>query len=308
MIVDFHAHLLEASWMPDRWWSWLVEYSNERRQGPLLNAQHAADVVNRYCDPGGAKLLRQMDDAKIDKTVVLPLDWGLLLGEPRVPIEEQHLAIAEIAARSEGRIVPFVGIDPRRKDAVRRIRFFLEEHDMRGIKLYPAAGYDPTADDFRPVFELAEAFHVPVLVHTGCSFGPFLTKYGEPSVMDCLCATYPGVTFVAAHLGSGFLEQFCWLGYAKPNLFVDCSLMQIRARRNYPEFARNLRLACDLIGSRRVLFGTDWPFGQSVMRNTDYTEAFGRLADVEDAGSGFAGYEIQQMLGGNAGYLLTKGE
>ena len=97
-----------------------------------------------------------------------------------------------------------------------------------------------------PIFEIAGEFHVPVLVHSGCSFGPFLGEYGEPSVLDYLCATYPDTIFIAAHLGSGYLEQLCWLGYAKPNLYVDCSLMQIRTRQNYPEFARNIRLACDL--------------------------------------------------------------
>ena len=308
MTVDFHAHILEASWMPERWWTWLTAYSNERRRGGLLTERKPADVINRFCDPGGLKLIQEMDEAKIDKSVVLPLDWGLMLGEPPVPIEEQHGRIAEIAAQSQGRIVPFVGIDPRRDNALKLIRYFLEEHKMRGIKLYPAAGYDLMSNEFRPVFEIAGAFDVPVLVHTGCSFGPFLSKYGEPSVLDYLCTTYPDIIFIAAHLGAGYLEQLCWLGYAKPNLYVDCSLMQIRTRQNYSEFARNIRLACDLIGSHRVLFGSDWPFSQGVMRNIEYLAAFSRLGMVKEAGARFAGYEIKQMLGVNAEYLLTKGE
>jgi hypothetical protein len=85
--VDFHAHILEASWMPQRWWSWLTAYSNEHRRGGLLTERKAADVINRFCDPDGLKLLQEMDEAKIDKSVVLPLDWGLMLGEPPVPIK-----------------------------------------------------------------------------------------------------------------------------------------------------------------------------------------------------------------------------
>lgn len=306
MIIDFHTHILEPSWVSERWWSWLTAYYRSQRRDSLTPNSDTASIIERFCDREGNKLLAAMDDAKIDRSVVLPLDWGLLLGEPPVSIEEQHKRIAEICQRSNGKIVPFVGIDPRRKNAIELIKLCLKDYKMQGIKLYPATGYALQNDEFRPIFETASEYNIPVLLHTGYSFGPFLSKYCEPAVLDYLCATHPNVTFIAAHLDAGYLEQLCWLGYAKPNLHADCSLMQIRTRQNYPEFSKSLRLACDLFGSRRILFGTDWPFSQSVMCHVDYLNAFRKLTSINHAGPKFAGYEIKQILGKNAEDLLTK--
>ena len=306
MIIDFHSHIIEYSWLPERWWTWLTEFYNSRRQSPLLPHFKADVLREQICDGDGSKLLAGMEDAQIDKSIVLPLDWGILFGEPPVSIEEQHNRIAEIAERSNGKIVPFVGVDPRRKGALELITYCLKDCRMQGIKLYPAAGYDPSNEAYHGIFEAALRYDVPVLVHTGYSFGPFLSEYCGPGVLDCLCARYPDITFVAAHLGSGYLEQLCWLGYAKPNLYADCSLMQIRARQNYSEFAGNLRLACDLFGSRRILFGTDWPFSQTVMKNDEYVNALRKLKSVDSSGTAFAGYEVKQILGGTAASLLSR--
>ncbi len=306
MIIDFHSHIIGHSWLPDRWWTWLAEFTNSKRQSALMKRVTADVLREQLCDADGSKLLTAMEDAQIDKSIVLPLDWGILLGEPPVSIEEQHNRIAEISARSKGKIVSFVGVDPRRKGALELIKYCLEDCGMQGIKLYPAAGYDPSDKTYHSIFEAALLYGVPVLVHSGYSFGPFKSEYGGPGVLDRLCARYPDITFVAAHLGSGHLDQLCWLGYAKPNLYADCSLMQIRARQNYSEFGSNLRLACDLFGSQRILFGTDWPFSQGVMTNGDYVNAFRKLKSAGGSGTTFAGYEVKQILGGTAASLLSK--
>jgi hypothetical protein len=236
---------------------------------------------------------------------VLPLDWGLLLGEPSVSIDEQNRLIGEIARNSRGKIVPFVGIDPRRENAVKKMEFYLKEYHMQGFKLYPATGYDLQDDRFKPIFEKALEYNVPVLIHSGYSFGPFLSKYCTPITLDYLCTNYPNVRIIAAHLGSGFLEQLCWLGYAKPNLYADCSLLQIRCKQNYREFAGNIRLACDLMGSDKVLFGSDWPFSRTVMDNKEYIDSINRLSTFEDNDIQFGSFEIKQILGKNALKLIT---
>ena len=304
MIIDFHSHIIDYSWLPERWWSWLTDYYNSRRQSPLLPQRGVDYVIETTCDCDGNKLLSAMADAHIDKSIVLPLDWGIHLGEPPVSIEEQHRLIAEICESSNGKILSFVGVDPRRKNALELINMCLEKYNMRGIKLYPAAGYDLRNVVYGPIFEAALTYNVPVLMHTGYSFGPFLSEHCGPDVLDYLCATYPNVTFIAAHLGAGYLEQLCWLGYVKPNLYADCSLMQIRARQNYSEFSKNIRLACDLFGSRRILFGTDWPFSQSVMNNNEYVNSIRKLKSADGAGATLAGYEVKHILGENAEGIL----
>jgi len=302
MIVDFHTHILDYQWLPQKWWDWLEDYY--QKAGPLTLGRRKQSSLDNLLDPDGNKLLQELERCSFDKAVVLPLDWGLLLGEPEKSIEEQHEAIYRIAQKSEGKLLPFVGIDPRRPNAIELIDFYLSKRAMAGIKLYPAAGYDLRQQAFKGVFEKAEEYGVPVLIHSGFSFGPFLSQFCTPLVFDFLCATYPKVNFIAAHMGGGFLEQFCWLAYAKPNLYLDCSLMQIICKQNYQDFAGKIRLACNLAGNQKILFGTDFPFSQTVLPNEIYADAFKKLASLSAPETQFSSLEIKQILGKNAVRLL----
>ena len=305
MIVDAHAHIVDHDWLSPRCWSLIADsYGSNAAVAPLSRGTRA-DIRERLCDPDGSRLLEAMDRAQIDVSIVLPLDWGIVLGEPAVSIEEQHERIAGICRGSKGRIVAFAGIDPRRPDAVEIVRSCLRDYGMRGIKLYPSAGFDLYDEAYHPLFEAAMEYRVPVVLHTGFSFGPFQSRFCEPSLLDFLCGRYPDLTFVAAHLGAGQLQLLSWLGYARPNLRADCSLMQIRARQRYHDFANDLRLACDLFGSARVMFGTDWPFSRNVMESDAYVKAFRKLTAADSTTARFAHYEVAQMLGAGAATMLS---
>jgi predicted TIM-barrel fold metal-dependent hydrolase len=306
MIIDIHAHILEYSWLPPKYWIWLEKYYQNRGGHTKFSfGKKKTSIIDEWSDPCGKKLLGAMAKAGIDQTVVLPLDWGLLLGEPPVSIAEQNIAIGEISKNSKGKIIAFVGVDPRRKNAIEIIEYCLKEYRMRGIKLYPAAGYDLQDEKYKPVFEKAMEYQVPIIIHSGYSFGPFLSKYCTPLIFDYLCATYPQIKIIAAHLGGGFLEQFCWLGYAKSNLYTDCSLLQIRSKQSYQQFAQMIRFACDFFSSSRIFFGTDWPFSQSVMKNIEYISLIKKLSSIEIPNIQFANYEVKQILGQNAYRMLS---
>jgi hypothetical protein len=54
------------------------------------------NILDGFWDPDGEKLIKEMDEAGIDKTVIFPQDYGLPLGEPNITIKEQNKAFAEI--------------------------------------------------------------------------------------------------------------------------------------------------------------------------------------------------------------------
>ena len=95
---------------------------------------------------------------------MMPMDLGLTRdGEPPVDIFEQNADHARICARHPGRLYSFLGIDPRRPEAVDFFARGIEQWGMKGLKLYPPTGfypYDPVCD---PLYRRALEYDVPVL-------------------------------------------------------------------------------------------------------------------------------------------------
>ncbi|MCK5186296.1 MAG: amidohydrolase, partial [Deltaproteobacteria bacterium] len=94
-------------------------------------------------DPEAEGLLAEMDEAGIDKSVIFPVDFGVALGDPEVPIEEVNKKYSELARKHPDRLVAFAGVDPRRKDAPDLFKRCINEWGMQGCKLHPCAGFYP---------------------------------------------------------------------------------------------------------------------------------------------------------------------
>ncbi len=176
---------------------------------------------------------------------------------------------------------------------------------MRGVKLYPGAGFALYEDRFRPLWDKIAALGVPVMIHTGQAFGPLLSRYCTPSSLDDILALYPEINLIAAHMGGGWSDELCWMGYTKRNLYTDISLWQLRYRQNRPDFTSTIRKALDMFGPGRVLFGTDWPFTESVMAPGKYVQAVKDLVHFDDPDEPqFLSAEIRGLLGENCFRLL----
>jgi len=302
-VIDFHVHLMDRSWLPGKWWRWLERRDASRGTGLKgVLAKGRPRGVERFFDPEGRKLLDAMDQGGIHRSVVLPLDYGLLLGEPETSIREQNRRIAEIALRHPSRIVAFAGVDPRRPEAEAIVEEGICQLGMKGVKLHPGAGFDPGDDGFRPLMERIAELGVPLLIHTGSAFGPLRSRWCRPLDLDVLLSRYADLRIVAAHMGGGWLDELCWTGYMKPQLYGDVSLWQMRCRQAPREFGASLRKALDMLGMERVLFGTDWPFTADVMSPGKYADAVRGLS--ESSGVRFLSAEIKAILGRNGARLL----
>ena len=305
MIIDIHTHIIKKEWLPAKWWQWLGKYYEKSSFASLFKGHKKEDFITNLCDPDGQKLINRMNETEIDKSVVLPLDWGILMGEPPQTIQKQNEEIAHIVQKSNGRLIAFAGIDPRRKNAVDTIDFFLKHHNMQGIKLYPAAGYDIEEKKYYAIFEKACEYNIPVLIHTGYSFGPFYSKYSTPLKLDTICADFPQAKIIAAHLGNGFSDDLCMLGHSKDNLYCDFSLMQVHCKHNYKNFARIIRKSLNFMGLGKVFFGTDWPFSEKIIKTKKFITLIQNLANIKERQESFASIEIEAILGNNAKKLLN---
>ena len=308
LIVDSHVHLISPNFVAKPYWDSWVRLSAALSGVPKESIERKLPAL---WDETGELLIKDMDDVGIDQSWILALDYGLTrnVGEARVPITEINRIYAEIANKYDKRIIAFAGVDPRREGAIDLLERGITEWGMRGLKLFPAAGFYPNDEGCYKLYAKADELGIPVLVHTGPEILPLYSKYCYPVYLDEVASDFPNLTLILAHAG------FCWwpealnIATTKPNIYLDLAGWQTRAYQHpIDEFYIPLRLILDTIGPSRVLFGSDWPAlrlfkgGQA-----NWVKVFTNLPDsVKEAGITFTKEEIDAILGGNAARLMTK--
>jgi len=307
VIVDFHYHVVDREWYHDNWWRGIAQtaVSILRSVGIEMNAEQIVEILlPQVSDPTGEKLISNMDQAGVDTTVILPVDYGMGIGEPSVSYLEQNRIFADLQKKYPGKIVSFAGVDPRRPDAKNVIRQAIEEWGCRGLKLHPGSGYYPNDRDTYQLLEAIADLKVPILFHTGQVINPLRSKYCDPIYLDDLLLDFPELTFVAAHLGMGWRESLFHMAQTKTNLLADISGWQPTAAKNPEEFCHVLRRALDSFGQERILFGTDGPYYQTIMPDKEFINLIQNLPEKAPDGLKFTREEVDAVLGGNAKRLL----
>lgn len=150
MIVDFHFHFptqkITESEAVSRAQSQIpVWYRSGRIKIEKSLGEMAKDRVNISDDPDGAKLLKRMEEAGIDLTVLLALDIDYK-GVNDSAIMAANKFCADLAKKSPKKFIAFASIHPNRRNAPERFRECIKEYGMRGLKWHPALGaFDPTS-------------------------------------------------------------------------------------------------------------------------------------------------------------------
>lgn len=151
----------------------------------------------------------------------------------------------------------------------REFEFYLQKHGhCLGIKLYP--GYNAVyVNDRRhwPLFELARAYGVPVVIHTGDTARPTgLLKYSHPLTVDEAAVAFPDVTFVIAHCGNPWIADAAEVAAKNPNVCIDLSGLLEGNPSDSFLFEENqgylmlLRTWLNYLGRYdKVMYGSDWP-------------------------------------------------
>jgi len=181
----------------------------------------------------------------------------------------------EFAARSQGRLVPFVrlALDEEPIEEARRCL----DLGARGIKLHPRAQKFLLNDErLAPVFDLATERGVPILIHAGRGLPPIA------EALERLVDSHPGAQLILAHAGIADLANLADRFAGKRGVFFDTSVWS----------------AIDLIGLLRfvppeqVVYASDYPYGG---------QPGSLLISLRAArASGFEKRELRDMFAGNA--------
>jgi predicted TIM-barrel fold metal-dependent hydrolase len=215
--------------------------------------------------PGPAEELADRWVAELDRHEV-----GRAALIASVPGDETSVLAA--VARHPSRFVGFFMVNPRRPDAEVSVVQALEQ-GLRTVCLFPAM-HRFALDDV-PVIDIVEQVArrpgCALFVHCGVlSIGVrkklglpsrFDVRLGHPAAVQALASAWPAMPVIVPHFGAGYFQESLMAADMAPNIHFDTSSsngwMRYHAGLTLRDvFARTL----DVVGSDRILFGTDSSF------------------------------------------------
>lgn len=256
MIIDGHVHMWLRPMYPDVIINAYLE--------PWLAMSEFLDLSRDMEDNFPTSevrpelLLGYMNRAKVDRSVVLPLDFGLVQ-EPKVGVEALNDWIFGSAQLYPDKLIPFMGIDPRRgEQAIRLMRKYHSQFEPRGIKVYPPNGFYPNEERLRPFWDEVRDMDLIVVSHAGASWGPLDEEKGRPIHFKGVLERYPDMKLIIAHLGGKYRAETYEMAREYENLYTDCSALQGWLPSDPGTVKDRLGEALAVMGDK-VIFGTDWP-------------------------------------------------
>ncbi|MCW3489718.1 amidohydrolase family protein [Dethiobacter alkaliphilus] len=300
MNYDAHVHLVGEGWVHENFFLGVARVyaaAMGKSSGELPDPNLLlAGIKGSLFDTSGDKLVKDMDEAGIDRSNIFTIDYGLLTGEPDVSIEEQNKLIAEAVKRFPDRLSGFFTIDPRRPEALELFCRAVEDWGMRGLKLHPSSGWFPYDEIAYPLYEQCTKYKLPMIIHTGGQPAPMKSRFGRPVYVDDVAADFPDLKIIMAHCGYRWWEEALLVCSYKPNCHVDISGWQLEFVEKTHNFYRMLRRLIDDVGPWRVIFGSDGPYLNGMCSLKDWVGAF-RNPDAAPQGITFTKEEIDAVMG-----------
>lgn len=233
LIADSQVHIWGAD-TPERPWP--------KRQAP-----------HRTAALGAGELLAAMNEAGVDRVVIVPPGWEG---------ERNDLGLAAAAAHPD-RFAVMGRLDPEKHGAIEQLAGWRQQPGMLGIRLTFHTEWqlplltNGKLDGFWPA---AERAGVPLMV---------LVPHKLLHILEPIIARHPGLRFAMDHLAipsktrgdESFAGLDHLLALAKyPNLAVKASGMPSYSVEPYPyrDLQPQLRRVYDAFGPQRMFWGTDF--------------------------------------------------
>ncbi len=294
MIIDSHTHVFPPA-------------VRDRRDALMAGEAAFAEI---YGDASAKmataeELLASMDAAGIDRSVIVNFAW-----HEESLVDETNEYLLDVAARSGGRLIPFVSVhfppdagahgradteeapSTMRNDVRSKLRA-LSIAGARGIgELRPdQSGYNlANSDEADLLMWAAAAFDLPILVHASEPVGhAYAGKEGlSLGALYAFAKAASGVTIIAAHWGGGlpFYALMPEVRDAMDNVYVDTAASHLLYD---PQI---YRLVIDAIGVEKILWASDYPL-------TSQAQALARTR-----AAGLSDAELAAVCGGNAAAVL----
>lgn len=229
-----------------------------------------------------------------------------------VPGDEPSVAAAVDAFPS--RLHGYFMVDPTASDAAGRVEWGLQ-HGLQGICLFPAMHcYSVHDDRVRKLLDLAaQQPGTVIFVHCGILTVGFRRKlglvsrfdmrYSNPVDLHAVALNFPNLPFVIPHFGAGYFREALMVADLCPNIYLDTSSSNswVRYLAPEPSMREVFRRALDVVGPKRLLFGTDSSFFPRGWQHGIFEEQTKVLYEI-----GLHDGEAGGILGGNLERILRR--
>jgi predicted TIM-barrel fold metal-dependent hydrolase len=245
MIIDAHTHLFPAKIRKNR----EAYFSDEPAFKKLYQSPKSKLI-------GASEMLASMDAGRVDKSVIFGFPWkndGLF--------KRHNDYISEVVSRYPDRFIGLGCFDPFSDGVAEETHRCLKEGGLSGIgelAFYQSGIADDALVRLKPVMEICSALNFPVLIHTNEPVGhqyPGKTPNTLTQIYQ-LIDTYPQNKIVLAHWGGGLFFFSLLKKEVKQRLK---RVLFDTAASPYLYDANVYRLAIELVGAEKILFGSDFP-------------------------------------------------
>ncbi len=244
MIIDIHTHIFPHDMQRRR-----EHYFSGEPTFKLLYRSPKAAII------GASRLIRSMDEQEIDKSVVFGFPWRHL-----DYARQNNDYVIEAVNRYPDRLIGMCCLDPGDDAAVAETERCLAA-GLQGLGelAFYDRGLDPAViERLAPHMALCRQADLPLLLHTNEPIGyayPGKAPMTLPQIYAFIRA-FPENKIILAHWGGGILFFHLLKKEVKDalkNVYFDT------AASIYLYDARIWQTAVDVIGSRKILLGSDYP-------------------------------------------------
>ena len=279
MIIDAHTHIFPAEIRKNR----EAYFSDEPAFKKLYQSPKSKLI-------GAREMLAAMDENRVNRAVIFGFPW-----KSSKTYKRHNDYIRKVVDRYPDRFIGLGCFDPFCKAAEKEAQRCLQHNGLSGIgelAFYEGGIEDSALKRLAPIMEICRDQNRPVMIHTNEPIGhsyPGKTPNTLAQIYQ-LIQTYPHNKMVLAHWGGGLF-------------FFSLLKKEIKERLKHVYFdtaaspylydADVYRLAIQLVGVEKILFGSDFP----LLPPARYFN--------EMQAAGLSDEEMHKICGGNAAKLFN---
>lgn len=255
-IIDIHCHVHQVAW---------------NLSGTKIDYR---DPIIRHCgvNHDGIDILSNMNIAGISHSVIFPIP-----ASGHVNINKANESVISLA-KNNPNLIPFTIIDNSPKYWIGAGARGFKEHNFLQRTYRGEDGKPCFYQGFKESYEILEKYGLPLILHAGENRVDRIKK-------DIMKDT-PNLLIILAHLGADFPENNNFkprLGQVKETLTALREYQTIYFDFSAIEDMEILKMAIDIVGPKRLIWGSDAPFIENPFDFGKYYKELGlSTEDMED--------------------------
>lgn len=207
---------------------------------------HSGRWFDTKYDASVSRLLKEMEEAGIEKVVLLPI----------VPYISNEF-IYRVCNEYPDKFVGFASVEPLKVKAVEELEKAVVRYELRGLKLHPRLQmFRPNDDRLFKLYKKAEELEIPIIFD--CILNrPTPLRDQLPILYDDVARVIPDTPIILAHMGGFRFLDILAVANKNKNIYIDTSIT-LEYFCGSP-FQEQIKFVLEKIGYDRVIYGSDFP-------------------------------------------------